>query len=161
MAPADYEIRRAEAGDADVMRELVAGFRDHLGASTPTDAELEARLPAVLADPASELCWACAPDRSPLGYTYTHDHASLWAGGLETYLEDLFVVANARGQGVGRSLLDSVVERARARGAVVVSLSTNERNARAQALYARAGFRPQATPLWSGGREIVWSRTLG
>ena len=50
------------------------------------------------------------------------------------------VVPNARGKGVGRALLDGLLERARAGGFEAVSLSVDRNNEGAVALYERHGF---------------------
>jgi ribosomal protein S18 acetylase RimI-like enzyme len=57
----------------------------------------------------------------------------------------MYVAPEARGQGVGRSLLDRAVEEARAWPNVErIVLTTVERAAAARALYASAGFTPYA-----------------
>ena len=78
-----------------------------------------------------------------IGYTYAgvegHDYMSL--RGPAGVLHDIVVDPAHRGQGVGRLLLDATLEALAARGAPRVVLSTAERNAAAQQLFERAGFR--------------------
>jgi ribosomal protein S18 acetylase RimI-like enzyme len=52
------------------------------------------------------------------------------------------VTSNARGLGVGRLLLDSILDSARQRGLEAVSLSVEDGNTRARLLYERVGFVP-------------------
>ncbi len=52
----------------------------------------------------------------------------------------MWVVADARGRGVGAALLDALVAWARQRGAHKVSLQVWPHNQRARTLYRRAGF---------------------
>jgi putative acetyltransferase len=54
----------------------------------------------------------------------------------------MFLLPEARGQGVGRALLDAVLEAARSRGLERLTLTTRHRYDRAIRLYERAGFRP-------------------
>ncbi len=61
--------------------------------------------------------------------------------GAAGVLYDIVVDPAYRKQGVGRMLLDATLEALRARGAPRVVLSTAERNAAAQRLFDRAGFR--------------------
>ena len=59
-------------------------------------------------------------------------------------LNDLFVAAHARRQGVAAGLLGAAVEHARALGAASLSLSTALDNAPAQSLYASEGWERDA-----------------
>ena len=54
-------------------------------------------------------------------------------------MNDLFVVADARGGGHADTLIAECVERARARGATELAWQTAKDNARAQAVYDRVG----------------------
>ena len=78
-----------------------------------------------------------------VGYTYAgvegNDYMAL--RGPAGVLYDIVVDPAHRGQGVGRMLLDATLEALKARGAPRVVLSTAERNASAQRLFDRAGFR--------------------
>jgi len=57
-------------------------------------------------------------------------------------LSSLWVVPQARGTGVGASLIDTVVGWARSQGFRQLRLGVNDDNAEAIALYARKGFEP-------------------
>jgi GNAT superfamily N-acetyltransferase len=58
-----------------------------------------------------------------------------------TYLQDLFTSEAARGQGVGRALIEGVYGAARAAGSPRVYWLTHETNARAIALYDQVADR--------------------
>ena len=153
------QIRLASVEDAAAVATLVAGFRDHLRASTPSDADLERDLPEALADHSLEFCCAWLEGEA-VGYTHSRFFRSIWSGGTDAHLEDLFVVASVRGRSVGRQLLQNAIARARKRGARALSLTTNERNEAAQGLYRREGLAPQSHALWADGREILWGMEL-
>lgn len=68
-------------------------------------------------------------------------HRSTISIGPVCYLQDLFTVPEARGQGVGRALIEAVYERARYAGASRVYWHTHETNITAQALYDRLADR--------------------
>jgi GNAT superfamily N-acetyltransferase len=57
------------------------------------------------------------------------------------YLQDLFTVPAARGQGVGRALVEAVYERARAAGCSRAYWQTHESNAAAMVLYDKVADR--------------------
>ena len=71
-------------------------------------------------------------------------HRSCWTIGDYCYLQDLFVVPEARGLGAGRALIAAVEQAARAHGASRVHWLTREDNHSARALYdqlaERSGF---------------------
>ncbi|MCA0404659.1 MAG: GNAT family N-acetyltransferase [Proteobacteria bacterium] len=76
-----------------------------------------------------------------IGFAITLRHRSSWGLNDYTYLEDLFVAPQARGQGAARALIEAVCERAKAAGSPRVYWLTQETNATAQALYDRVAKR--------------------
>ena len=54
-------------------------------------------------------------------------------------MNDLFVIAEARGTGLAEQLIESCEEECRARGATVLSWQTAPENHRAQRVYDRVG----------------------
>ena len=82
-------------------------------------------------------------DQQVVGYTYAglegNDYMALRGPAGAIY--DIIVDPAHRGQGIGRMLLDATIEALKARGAPRVVLSTADRNAAAQRLFDRAGFR--------------------
>lgn len=79
-----------------------------------------------------------------IGLVHYLYHRSTSAIGPSCYLQDLFTSAAARGRGVGRALIETVYDRARAAGAARVYWQTHETNVAAQGLYdqvaERSGF---------------------
>ena len=78
-----------------------------------------------------------------IGYAYGsvegYDYVTL--RGPAGVLQDIIVVPEYRGRGIGRLLLNSILEQLKSRGVPRVVLSTAEGNAAAQRLFASAGFR--------------------
>jgi len=68
-------------------------------------------------------------------------HRSTWARTHYLYLEDLFVAEDVRGSGVGRALVEHVIETGRQNGCARVYWVTQEGN-RARALYDRVADLP-------------------
>jgi GNAT superfamily N-acetyltransferase len=65
-----------------------------------------------------------------------------YVGGLMCQVESVRVRSDRRGRGLGRRLMQHVIDRARTRGAVRVELTTNARRVRAQEFYKGLGFVP-------------------
>ena len=82
-------------------------------------------------------------DGNVIGYTYSGvegtDYMSL--RGPAGVMYDIVVDPDHRQQGIGRILVDATLEALKSKGAPRVVLSTAERNAAAQRLFDRAGFR--------------------
>jgi GNAT superfamily N-acetyltransferase len=70
-----------------------------------------------------------------LGLVHYLFHRSTITVGPSCYLQDLFTTAQARGQGVGRALIEAVYAAARQAGAARVYWQTHETNATAMRLY--------------------------
>jgi len=89
-----------------------------------------------LMDPASALKMRVAVDREEmLGFAIHLHHASTWVLGDDCYLEDLFVTPKARGQGLGRALIEDLMALARQKGWHRIWWMTEITNAAARRLY--------------------------
>lgn len=65
---------------------------------------------------------------------------SVWAEGPAALLEELYVVPERRGQGIGRALMEAVLARVRAARCAWIELTTGESDTTARALYESLGF---------------------
>ena len=120
--------------DLDPARFLAATSRTEYGYASFLAAQLtNPRVVILVAEGSGEV----------LGYAYAEledvDYMAL--RGPAGVLHDLVVDPGQRGQGIGRRLLDEIVAGLAARGVPRIVLSTAERNAAAQRLFERAGFR--------------------
>jgi len=79
-----------------------------------------------------------------IGLAHYLFHRSTTAVGPVCYMQDLFTGAGARGQGVGRALIEAVYDRARIAGAGRVYWLTHETNRTAQFLYEKIAENPGA-----------------
>ncbi len=85
------------------------------------------------------LAWA---EGKALGMVHYIYHRSNWSIENSCYLQDLLVVPEARGTGVGRLLIEHVYATAKADGCCKVHWLTHETNATAIQLYERIAERP-------------------
>ncbi len=77
---------------------------------------------------------ACLDGR-PQGFAIHQHHPSTWVMGDDGYLEDLYVAPEARGQGLGRALIEDLVAIGRARGWQRLYWMTEIGNETARRLY--------------------------
>jgi GNAT superfamily N-acetyltransferase len=128
------KIRDAEPGDEGAWRDLWAQYLAFYEVTlTP---EVTAATWARLMDPASPVKMRLAlVDGVPVGFAIHLHHPSTWVLGEDCYLEDLFLAPAARGQGIGRALIDDLIALARAKGWHRLYWHTDEDNATARKLY--------------------------
>jgi putative acetyltransferase len=86
----------------------------------------------------------------------------LRTGPVSGEVRKMFLAPEARGRGVGRALLDAVLEAAKARRLERLTLTTRHRFDRAIRLYERAGFRPagQAGAARNGDPGLTYTLRL-
>ncbi len=88
---------------------------------------------------AGQAWFVCDGDDHPLGYIVLCFDYSLEYGGKGAWIDEVFVEAQHRGQGIGAQLLEFAEEQARSAGATVMHLEVNHGN-QAIELYRRQGF---------------------
>ena len=133
----DPAVRRAKAADAEAIGRLLDAFNREFDDPTPGPRVLAERVRALIA--AGELTVLLAGE-GPDGVAVLRFRPALWTDGLDCYLEELYVVPERRGEGLGRAIVEVALEDARREGAVYVYLGTNETDVAARALYESLGF---------------------
>ena len=88
-------------------------------------------------DPAHEIqCRVAASDDGKLvGMVHFFPHAHTWYAQPVCYLNDLYVVPGIRGGGIGKMLIDAVIDTARQQGWIEVYWHTQNHNTVARGLY--------------------------
>jgi len=107
----------------------------------PFDADRARRATAVLlAEPEFGGTWMIEVAGERAGYLVLVLGYSLEFGGRFGLLDELYLDAAWRGQGIGKQALDFAAEQCAARGWRALRLEVGQKNQRAQALYTGAGF---------------------
>ena len=140
---AKIEVRPVASGERAAWEPLWKGYLDFYKTSVPK--EVYDTTWARLHDPAEPMGAVGAYVEGRLcGIVHYIFHRSTWTTSDYCYLQDLFTAEEARGHGVGRTLIEAVYEKAKAAGASRVYWLTHETNTTAQILYdkvaARSGF---------------------
>lgn len=143
--------RLATVDDAAAVGELLHRFAAEFDEPTPGAEALAARAHRLLARGESDFLLL-----DSAGIAQVRFRPSVWTDGRDCYLEDLYVVPEQRGRGLGRALLDRALELARERGASHVELATHEEDTAARALYESSGF----TCREDGGTMLFYLREL-
>jgi len=69
-------------------------------------------------------------------------------GKLSSYIEDVIVDSAYRGQGIGSKIVDALIEAAREKNALSITLTSRSERAAAHALYEKHGFKKRDTNVF-------------
>jgi len=130
-------IRRATPKDAPDVARLLHDFNTEFDDFTPGVEVLTRNAREMLE--AGDTLVLLAGD-GPDGLAELRFRRSIWTLKLDAYVEELYVIPELRGQGIGRVLLREVMEVARAEGATYMELGTSQDDTAAVALYESEGF---------------------
>ncbi len=142
-----FSLRRAVRDDAEALIGLIIALAD-FEKLPPPDTEAQARLiehgfgdrpkfEVILAE------WAETPEepRKIVGYAFLFETYSTFLARPSLYLEDLFVLPDYRGRGIGSALLHECIMTAHARGCGRMEWTCLDWNTNAQAVYEKLGAR--------------------
>ena len=133
----DLAVRRAEVADAEAIGRLLHDFNSEFEDPTPGPRALAERVRELL--PAGEIT-VLLGGSGPEGLAVLRFRPAIWTEALDCYLEELYVVPDQRGRGLGRALMEAAIDLARRKGAAHMDLGTSEDDVAARALYERLGF---------------------
>lgn len=127
----------------------MVGLLNHLFAQeaefTPEPRLQRRALRRILAHPSIGRLWVVEAHGEVLGMVSLLASVSTALGSPVAWLEDLVVVPEWRGRGLGKILMKAALAEAKRRGWKRVSLLTDEANLPAQAFYRKHGF--SASPM--------------
>jgi GNAT superfamily N-acetyltransferase len=139
------QIRKVMRPDARELAGLLLdiGWFDGLKNQPPEaiTQQVELQIAQCLADGSHSIYVAASSVDHIVGYSSVHWLPYLFMRGPEGYISELFVRSNARGQGVGKELLQAVEVEARARGCPRLSLiNLRDRESYRRKFYVKAGW---------------------
>ena len=136
-------VWKATPEDAHHVVRLLLAFREWY--AKPTTPEIETQFSGMVCkilmrDDAEYLLAGEGPD----AVIQVRYRLSIWTGGEDCWIEDVYVEEAARGQGLGRALVVEALRRARERGCGRAELDVDVVNEPARALYGSLGFVDKA-----------------
>jgi ribosomal protein S18 acetylase RimI-like enzyme len=137
--PAAREARRATPGDAPQVARLLDEFQREFDEPSPGATPLEERYEELIRN--KEMIVLLIGE-GPDGFAQLRFRPWVYSAGqnAHAYLEELYVIPERRGDGLGRALLDAALRAAKDEGATHMELGTSEDDEAARALYESAGF---------------------
>lgn len=136
---ANAHIRQADPNDLHALLPLVAAYHA-FEKVTLSERERHRAVADLLADPSLGFVLRLDAEGQLVGYAAVCFGYSIEFGGRDAFLDELYVVAEARGHGLGDRLLAEGKARAKASGVRALHLEVDPENAAARRLYTRHGF---------------------
>ena len=134
------EIRLATKEDAPVIHRLLTELEQSLGVQGLVRRQSADILRHGFSDTPFFEALIAWQGVQPVGLALYFREFSTWRGSPGIYVQDLYVSAEVRGSGLGRRLMDSLIERSRSWGATYCKLSVYNENEAALAFYRHLGF---------------------
>jgi ribosomal protein S18 acetylase RimI-like enzyme len=132
-------IRLATPADTELLLDMMGPFNEYERIPWTRDAA-RAPLRTLLACVALGIVGVAEAEAKPLGYFVVTWNYDLEWNGRDAFLTELYLVAEARDRGVGRTLLAEAERLAVEHGAHALHLMVRPENERAHALYVKAGY---------------------
>lgn len=132
----------ATIDDKDTVLDFVRRY--HAYDDLPFDERIieHALVPLLRQSDAGRL-WLIELDGSPIGYVAMCFGYSIEFGGRDAFVDEVFILAEHRGKGIGTKALEEVRARARALGVRALHLEVDRENERAIRLYRSLGYVPR------------------
>ncbi|GGT58254.1 GNAT family N-acetyltransferase [Streptomyces purpureus] len=139
-----HTLRPATRADLTAVLALLADEERVVDPATVVVTEAyERAFAAIDADPRNEMLVLADDDGTVVGCLQATYIPGLGKGGAERALvEAVRIRADRREDGLGRTLMAHAIRRARARGCVLVQLTSNKQREDAHRFYAGLGFAP-------------------
>ncbi len=148
-APANYLIRPAVHGDIHTLTKLSQDLTNEVGREF--SGANAAAIAGICSGREDAFAWlaASSADLPPVGYGVLTLGYSVEHGGVDGFVDELYIAQHARRQGLGTALMSLVETEAQRRGVNVLHLEAESNNPKAQALYQRLGYLMQQRILMS------------
>ena len=127
-------IRAIEEKDKDQWLKLWAGYLEFYK-STISSKQTELTWKRLINNELKMFGFVAESEEGVIGFTHCLFRPSTWTETDYCYLEDLFVDPSIRGKGVGRALIEKVVDLAKEKESKRVYWTTQEFNETARVLY--------------------------
>lgn len=132
-------LRLATPDDLDRLMTLVAGFHAENGIEQDDETRRGALQPLLDGSPHGAI-WMIGPRVAPVGYIAISFGWSIEFGGLDAFLDEIYVRERVRGRGMGSEALAALVRALAEQGINAMHLEVDADNDRARLLYERIGF---------------------
>ncbi|QBF31609.1 N-acetyltransferase [Thalassococcus sp. S3] len=145
-------LHLAKPEDLERIDTLSAAFHAEEGLEGPDEARRDAIQPLLNGSPHGAI-YLIGPARAPLGYIVITFGWSIELGGMDAFVDELYIRPAVRKRGIASSVLSALPKALGSAGVKALHLEVDRENEAAQRLYSRSGFSPRA-------RYVLMTRTL-
>lgn len=130
------------AAPADLARllPLVAAFHSEVGIDRSDDLRERALTPLLDGIPHG-VAYLIGPQKAPIGYVVISFGWSVELGGMDGYVDEIYIRPGVRGRGIGSEILLKLPKALAAAGLCALHLEVSRENTRARALYEKLHFK--------------------
>lgn len=125
--------------DLDRLVPLTRAFATEMGIDTDEDARREGLMPLLEGSPHGAV-YLIGPQRAPVGYVILSFGWSLEFGGMDGFVDELYIRPAVRGRGMASDVLYSLPKALKEAGLKALHLEVRRGDAGAQDLYRKAHF---------------------
>ena len=130
----------AKTDDLDRIMRLVADYHGEEGIDQSEDTRRAAILPLLEGSPHGVI-YLMGPARAPIGYVVVCFGWSIEFGGMDGFVDEIYVRPAVRGRGIGTEVLHTLPKALAKAGMKAIHLEVGNENPRARKLYEKLGFR--------------------
>lgn len=135
-------LHLARPEDLDRLTAMVGAFHAEEGLQGSEEARRDALRPLLEGIPHG-CVYLIGPARAPLGYIIVTFGWSVEFGGLDGFIDEIWLRPAVRGRGIASEVLGQLPKALAGAGMKALHLEVDRRNEAAQRLYARARFQPR------------------
>lgn len=154
--PEPFRSRLATADDARYLSVLLHNFNTEFGTPSPGVEALTTRLASLLA---ADTTFAIVAGSPVVAVALVTLRTNVWYARQVAVLDEMYVVPDLRGQGIGSAVIDRMMTTCDARGVDLIEINVDEGDGDAQRFYERHGF--SMTEPGSEERAFYFFRELG
>ena len=133
-------LRLARPEDLDRLMALVSAFHAEQGIEQETEQRRDALLPLLEGIPHG-CVYLIGPGRAPLGYIILTFGWSVEFGGMDGFVDEIYIRPAVRGRGIATEVLLDLPKALAEAGLTALHLEVDRKNESAQKLYLRTGFK--------------------
>lgn len=138
-------LHLAGAGDLEKLLPMVTRYHAGESIEMSDEARADAVQPLLEGSPLGAI-WFIGPKMAPVGYVAVSFGWSIELGGMDAFIDELWVREKVRGRGMGSEALAALIPALEGAGVKALHLEVADGNA-AERIYKRAGFKRRSFTL--------------